>query len=619
MNTQNFRFIFFIYFVLFGILIVCFGSFVGYRMNITDIDENIDKAAQEIGFIKKTDSLKPDVEKFDQVVKALSHSSVLNDYILHPTHEKQIQLTDVFYTITMSNQLIMQARFLDEQGFERIRIDRKNKNDLPFIIPTKELQDKSQRDYFQIVSHLTSEQIWHSKIDLNMEHKKIEIPYKPTFRVAQPIFIDQKFKGMVIANIAANEMIEGLQRSSAFYHYVIDKDGYFILHSDEHYSWSRYTHSNKRLYDEFPDEAEKILSGTDKGQTFYSFRLNDILNNDDNAILVLKPKETYKASLLSSNVKTTFLIIFLSILISVPLAFFASMAPSKLQKTLLSANEELKRVAKIIDTYVITAITQSDSIIKSVSTSFMKNSGYSREELIGERISIIHHPDTPKEVITDLWRTIQSGKSWQGELKNLRKDGTFYYLDQTILPIRGENNEILNYMSIGIDITAKKEAERLAEIDKLTNIYNRRKLDEYMDVELERAKRYQTPLSFMVFDIDFFKKINDTYGHTTGDLTLQTLAKILQDTIRKSDILGRYGGEEFVVICPETTGDSANILAEKVRSFVENYDFPEVKHMTISIGIASYQNELTKEDLFSRADKALYEAKETGRNRVVLA
>lgn len=618
MSNKNFKFIFSIYFIIFGVFITLFGSYVSYSMNLIDINSDIDKAAQEIGFIKKIDNLKPDVDKFDEIVKALSRNGSLDDYLKNPTTEKKESATNVFHAITMSNGLIMQARFIDAKGQEIIRIDRKNIQDIPVAVEESDLQDKSKRDYFQTVSRMSKEELWHSRIDLNIENGKVEVPYRPTLRVAQPIFRNNQFRGMVIVNLLASDMIGGLRKSTRFEHFIIDKDGYFISHPNDQYSWSRYTNSNFKLYEEFPLEAEKILSGALKGETFYSIQLNDVLNNDDRAILVLKPKEVYKSALISSNVKTSIFIIVLSIIMSIPLAILASIAPSRLQRSLVSANSELKRFSDIIDHYVITATTKTNSIITSVSTAFVKISGYSKDELIGQKINIIRHPDTPNEVYLDLWHTIESGKNWEGEIQNLDKNGNTYTLNQNIIPVKDQNGAIISYMTVSEDITSKKELEHLATIDKLTGIYNRRKLDEYTISELERAKRYKEPFSLMIIDIDHFKRINDTFGHLVGDETLIALTTILTKNIRNSDILGRFGGEEFVILCPQTNTEAIFLLAEKLRICVEEYQFSKIEHITISIGIAQYNHENTKEELFEKADKALYEAKNSGRNRTVV-
>jgi diguanylate cyclase (GGDEF)-like protein len=160
------------------------------------------------------------------------------------------------------------------------------------------------------------------------------------------------------------------------------------------------------------------------------------------------------------------------------------------------------------------------------------------------------------------------------------------------------------------------ELEELSITDRLTALYNRLKLDETFATEIERAKRYQTPLSVMILDVDHFKSVNDTYGHQVGDRILVELADILRQNIRASDYPGRWGGEEFLVICPQTDLDGASAVAEKLRAAIAAHDFPSVGTKTSSFGVATYQPDESEEELMARADAALYRAKETGRNRV---
>jgi diguanylate cyclase (GGDEF)-like protein len=122
-----------------------------------------------------------------------------------------------------------------------------------------------------------------------------------------------------------------------------------------------------------------------------------------------------------------------------------------------------------------------------------------------------------------------------------------------------------------------------------------------------------------MFDIDFFKHINDSFGHDVGDKVLKAVAKMVSENIRNTDIFARYGGEEFIIIAPETTKEDAKILAEKLRSLIRNLHFEEGINVTCSFGVASLEKHDTKETLLKRADEALYEAKKTGRNKVVVA
>lgn len=156
--------------------------------------------------------------------------------------------------------------------------------------------------------------------------------------------------------------------------------------------------------------------------------------------------------------------------------------------------------------------------------------------------------------------------------------------------------------------------------DELTGLYNRRHFSDNFEREFLRAKRYKSDLSLAIIDVDFFKKVNDTYGHSTGDYVLKEIAYLALETFRKTDMVFRYGGEEFAVILTETPLEGALIPLERLRKTVEEHNFKSHGkdiNITISIGAAELNAETPNQDvLFDCADKALYEAKENGRNKV---
>jgi len=159
-----------------------------------------------------------------------------------------------------------------------------------------------------------------------------------------------------------------------------------------------------------------------------------------------------------------------------------------------------------------------------------------------------------------------------------------------------------------------------AIFDSLTGIYNKKEILEYLKKNLQNYKRYKKePFSVMIFDIDYFKKVNDTYGHLAGDYILKQFVKIIKKLIRKSDILGRFGGEEFILILPNTKLSGAMKLARRIKDAIENYTFmfdnKPIK-ITTSIGITSSSLQDDVDTILMRADEALYEAKRKGRNRI---
>ncbi len=166
--------------------------------------------------------------------------------------------------------------------------------------------------------------------------------------------------------------------------------------------------------------------------------------------------------------------------------------------------------------------------------------------------------------------------------------------------------------------TKNKELNQLAITDKLTNIYNRRKLEELIQNELDRNKRFNCTFGLAILDIDFFKKVNDTYGHQTGDQVLIEIAQTLTNNLRKTDFIGRYGGEEFIIICPESNIEGGSALMEVLRSKISQHDFKSIKNITASFGLTLSKEDDTLDSIVKRADKALYKAKENGRNKVVV-
>lgn len=164
-----------------------------------------------------------------------------------------------------------------------------------------------------------------------------------------------------------------------------------------------------------------------------------------------------------------------------------------------------------------------------------------------------------------------------------------------------------------------REVETLAEQDPLTGVFNRHRFDKALRQERERASRYGTPLSLIILDIDYFKRVNDRYGHTIGDVVLIAVAQYIQANIRENDLLTRWGGEEFAIVTPDSPLEAAGALAEKLRAALEQRQLADTITVTCSFGVAQFDGSEDTDSLIRRADKALYRAKTLGRNWVELA
>ncbi|MFO7802754.1 MAG: diguanylate cyclase [Desulfovermiculus sp.] len=161
-----------------------------------------------------------------------------------------------------------------------------------------------------------------------------------------------------------------------------------------------------------------------------------------------------------------------------------------------------------------------------------------------------------------------------------------------------------------------EKLNKLSRTNHLTGCFNRRGFTDRLDYEIKRVERTNTDLALIMFDIDYFKQVNDTFGHDVGDQVLQEIAEITSKNLRKVDTLARWGGEEFLILVPDTDGDSTWKLAERLRKIVDNHDFPKVGKITASFGIVQYRRGDSRDKLISRADQCMYLAKQNGRNRV---
>lgn len=215
-------------------------------------------------------------------------------------------------------------------------------------------------------------------------------------------------------------------------------------------------------------------------------------------------------------------------------------------------------------------------------------------------------------------RKISVDMKYDNELKILQNE--FNELLNKITIEESKRFELLQEINNKLEFEVEKrtkELEHIAITDGLTNLYNRAK----MDIELQKLegifKRYGRLFSVIIIDIDYFKAINDTFGHQVGDLVLKQFAKILKENIRNTDFIGRWGGEEFLIACPETSEENAKKLALNLKNIIENTIFEKVGKKTMSLGIAQISEDLDLDNLINNADKALYFAKENDRNQVV--
>lgn len=279
-------------------------------------------------------------------------------------------------------------------------------------------------------------------------------------------------------------------------------------------------------------------------------------------------------------------------------------------------------------------IFDSDFRIIRVNEAYAQMKNRPAEELIGMKCyEVLAERDTKCEGCV-VGKTLDSADPCAKDKLVTRHDGTEIWMEIYTYPILEEDGKVSHVIEYTRDITERRKTEdekrrliekleHLSKTDGLTGMINRRALTDSLAYEIDRAKRYGSELALILCDVDNFKEINDTYGHDAGDRALQTLSATLKTILRKIDIAGRYGGDEFMIILPETTVRGAESLAEKLLSAVRENELklPDEKliHLSMSIGIAGLEADWKGENIDSfvkRADDAMYVSKQGGKDRV---
>ncbi|MFY9089467.1 diguanylate cyclase [Arcobacter aquimarinus] len=290
---------------------------------------------------------------------------------------------------------------------------------------------------------------------------------------------------------------------------------------------------------------------------------------------------------------------------------------------------ELKLFIKPFKEFSFYSETDLEGKIVDISDSFCHLVGFKKEELIGKKHSIFKHPMEDNTKYKEIWKNLLNGNSWVGELKCLDKLGNDIWYKTIIFPKRNENQEIIGYAAKRQDITEKKYVELLSITNDLTGLYNKRFFKQTLENERNRVRRDKKNLVFIMIDVDNFKKYNDLYGHLKGDQVLKQIAEILKiNSRRTNDFAFRLGGEEFAIITSITPTLSLSKIiryTEKIRKEVLNKRIEHLRNenigfVTVSLGVFNYKLEMNYscDEIYRFADIALYEAKNSGRNKVVI-
>jgi|GEM_PF-438558 len=401
------------------------------------------------------------INNSENVLSNIRESDIFNLYLKTKQKEHRKHLEKLFYIITKNNINFMQLRYIDKNGKEIIRVERNKHNDTPIIKKEINLQDKSSRDYFIDSKTKTSENIWFSNLDLNVENNHIEKPYNPTLRAILPIRTDGQFEGIIIINYFMKEFLEQLSFSSLHKIILIDSEGFIIKHYNKEKDWGKYKKERYNISQEFND-FEKILS-TKKLSTknYVSAKLSSPIKNKP--ILILQVKDEYIEKVIEEN-NLQYISIALIVLILVQIAIYFI---SKVVEVLISdldiyknLNQKLNNLNHRLNAILNTTkdsicLLDKDTKIKFVNDSTSKMTKYTKDELLDKEFSSLidkKHKDDFLNLTKDL---INNKEIKNFELTFISKDSELLTLSISLV-LMPNNQEIL---AVARDITSLKEKE----------------------------------------------------------------------------------------------------------------------------------------------------------------
>ncbi|WDD97822.1 sensor domain-containing diguanylate cyclase [Thalassomonas actiniarum] len=422
------------------------------------------------------------------------------------------------------------------------------------------------------------------------------------------------------------KQIASLSGDIAALHLTLDNIGAYVYIKDLQ---GCYTYVNKMVRDLFACPLEEIIGQNDS--KFFSIEQSDELMSNDR--LVMEHSQTVEAE--EKNVIHSTGEIRYYWTVKKPLfdeqgrvsgmyGISTDITERKLLDIKLKENEKLlDTVLNNVDAYIY--MKDRECRFRYINASTAKLFGVEPEDIIGKKGEDFLPPETAADFAILDNKLLATGEKVSGEESFSDGKGNTHYYWSTKVPIKDEQEELSSFIGFSNDITElialKKNLEVKANTDELTQLANRRNFIDQAEKEFIRAKRYHLSLSLLAIDIDCFKEINDTYGHHVGDQVLREVARICAANLRGADCIGRMGGEEFSVLLPETSGDAARTMAERLCQRVRDHQlsgpWKDKIKSTVSIGISEMQAEDDDiDDLLIRADKALYKAKQAGRDRV---
>lgn len=587
-----------------------------------------------------------------QDIQQLSRFNSIRSFVISPSPETRQEAQHTLLETARVFGQYDQIRIIGIDGQELIRIDNKAENAVN--IPAEKLQNKLNRYYVQKGLMLQSDEVYISPLDLNKEQGIIQTPHKPMIRIVTSI-VDQE--GQLAAILVLNYKAAGLlnQFRNAFSSLdramMLNSDGFWLSNhfTENEWGWqlgnihltlrnwhpelwqlmqsqeAGSTTLNNELFSFQSIHLDNMYEGTSHGRYKDTIGLNSDIYNRVWTVLVQSTKDQWQVAAVYK--KVWFLVLIVALYIGlITLVYALSIHRYQRKQNMLLERQQLANFRDLYENAPIGYITlAADGLITNVNKMLLSYLGYTRDELVDKvNLKDLVIKDSESQA-HDLLNALSEARTKQRRLLMKCKNGDTIFVSCN-LTSRTDGIPTLevgrcSVLDVSEQVKLENRLQHLAHNDPLTGLANRRYFDEFATHEFIKAKRHKSPVSILAMDIDHFKQINDTYGHDVGDLILKSLADTCEKVLRSTDIMARFGGEEFVILMPDINYEDAVTKANEIREILAALKTPlangDFVQFTISIGVAAYSEQLdTIEKVLKSADMALYKAKESGRNKV---
>ena len=606
----------FVAFFIYGISLVVLTQFSLFK-----VEELAPKYKASQIFTEKNKIHTAYMKDAEKKLLDIKNSYALNKYLT--TKKEKHNIETLFLDITEASNKIFKIRYIDTNLKERISVERDLKNSNPHLKKLIQISNKKNIKYLKSIIKSKDNKVFYSKLGCSQQHRKDIVPI---IHLATPIYIKDKKVGILLIDLFMKDFLYELVKSDSSKIYIFDNTGNTLVDADFTNSWSKHLNKNSTLKTYYGAEAKQIIDNPEYyGKDFYASKIH--LKSGELLYMVIVPHEYNIKEAILNNYKQIGLFVGILILLSLPMAFLFAKFHSKQKKEddKHKYNQDvLLSLFDLSDVVLFKWNNDEKWTVDSVSKSVFKLLGYTQEEFETNKINYVDciHPDDIKQVTQEHFNSI-SYRAYYFEHKPYRlikKNADIKWIMHSTVIVKDDDNNIINFVGYLTDITELKNTEielkEISRTDRLTKINNRLYTDDILENQFYRYKRDEEVCSVILVDIDHFKSVNDNHGHLVGDNVLVEFARLLNISIRKGDVLGRWGGEEFLIILPHTQLKEAMKLGEKLRKIINENEFPTIGQMSASFGVSTFVEHSSVDILIDTADKALYESKRNGRNCV---